>query len=256
MTAASYKFDDGQSYPSQCFPARSTRRRRHGGGHWLVAYRKAEEISYGNASKRLKETYKKQKNSSIIEGPGGRALDKVLLLRLHCADEPFELSSVDISEQHLNAVKAEDLNLFDNVIHIDASINFLSLGHFSSFVSLRELNLSLNRLRDMIFDPADFSHLEVLDLSYNSLSGDAITAIGRLPRIRVLHLTGNQLHRFPPDLASSSHTTNQTSTSNEDENFKSLEVLMLDDNKLSSEVFNKLANLKRGTSSLKYHYCN
>lgn len=35
------------------------------------------------------------------------------------------------------------------------------------------------------------------------------------------------------------------STSNEDENFKSLEVLMLDDNKLSSEVFNKLANLKR-----------
>lgn len=116
-----------------------------------------------------------------------------------------------------------------------------------------------------------FKRTQVLDLSYNSLSGDAITAIGRLPRIRVLHLTGNQLHRFPPDLASSSHTTNQTSvnyymylyiqfnvdaysqwilmsyrsTSNEDENFKSLEVLMLDDNKLSSEVFNKLANLKR-----------
>uniref|UniRef100_A0A3B4TY07 Uncharacterized protein n=2 Tax=Seriola TaxID=8160 RepID=A0A3B4TY07_SERDU len=35
-----YKFDDGQSYPTKCFPARTLLSRRKDGGHWLVAYRK------------------------------------------------------------------------------------------------------------------------------------------------------------------------------------------------------------------------
>lgn len=89
-------------------------------------------------------------------------------------------------------VKAEDLKVFDNVAYINASINSLSLGDysyiscrftfqkiscilqevvtlrkcfstgsFSSFVSLRELNLALNGLCNMKFDAADFPHLEV-----------------------------------------------------------------------------------------------
>lgn len=78
--------------------------------------------------------------------------------------------------------------MFDNVAIIDASINALCLGEytsiyhsadfllqipsdaplfsfsaasFSSFVSLRELNLSLNGVCSMTFDAADFPHLEV-----------------------------------------------------------------------------------------------
>uniref|UniRef100_A0A8C9ZL54 X-ray radiation resistance associated 1 n=1 Tax=Sander lucioperca TaxID=283035 RepID=A0A8C9ZL54_SANLU len=117
-------------------------------------------------------------------------------------------------------------------------------GSFSSFVSLRELNLALNGLCNMKFDAADFPHLEVLDLSYNSLSADDIVSIGRLSRLNVLHLTGNQLHHLPPNLGSSSHDPTQPAKE-EDTQFKALEVLMLDDNKLSSGVFNSLANLKR-----------
>ncbi|XP_065818862.1 X-ray radiation resistance-associated protein 1 isoform X2 [Labrus bergylta] len=97
----------------------------------------------------------------------------------------------------------------------------------------------------MTFDAADFPHLEVLDLSYNNLSADSIVNIGRLPRLKVLHLTGNELHHLPPHLCSSNQSPAQLPAAREDSQFETLEVLMLDDNKLSSGVFNSLSNLKR-----------
>ncbi|KAF3706454.1 X-ray radiation resistance-associated protein 1 [Channa argus] len=86
----------------------------------------------------------------------------------------------------------------------------------------------------MMFDAADFPFLEVLNLSYNYLSNEDIVSIGRLPCLKVLHLTGNQLQCLLPELPAT-----------EDTLFSALEVLMLDDNKLSSEVFGSLTNLKR-----------
>ncbi|XP_039634222.1 X-ray radiation resistance-associated protein 1 isoform X2 [Perca fluviatilis] len=201
--------------------------------------RKAEEQRYRDVHRRIKEF-----ENRGADFPYGNTLDGLYLLKLHCVDKPSELCFVDISEQKLNAVKAEDLKVFDNVAYINASINSLSLGSLSSFVSVREVNLALNGLCNMKFDAADFPHLEVLDLSYNSLSADDIVSIGRLSRLTVLHLTGNQLHHLPPNLGSSSHDPTQPAKE-EDTQFKALEVLMLDDNKLSSGVFNSLANLKR-----------
>ncbi|CAL1573582.1 unnamed protein product [Knipowitschia caucasica] len=220
--------------------SRTSPTKRSGAGHWLVAYRKAEEVHCTDVYRRVKETHKRQKNVRSED----KTLDKDLLLRLHCVDEPFELSAVIIPEQNLNDVNCEDLHLFYNVIELDASLNSLSLGHFRSFVSLRELNLSLNRLQGMEFDPDDFPHLEVLDLSYNSVSSSAVAALGRLPRLRVLYLTENQLSQFPSDPSLSNHTSHPTSQEN-NTHFKSLEVLMLDDNILSSDIFNSLKNLKR-----------
>ncbi|KAM7374265.1 hypothetical protein PAMP_006933 [Pampus punctatissimus] len=220
-------------------------RKKVGAGHWLVAYRKAEEQKYRNVHRRIKENYKKRETSRVVDSPHGNTLDGPFLLQLHCVDKPSELCSVDISDRKLNSVKPEDFKVFDNVAYMDASINSLSLGSFSSFVSLRELNLSLNGLCNMTFDAADFPHLEVLDLSYNRLSADDIVSIGWLSRLKVLHLTGNQLHQLPPNLGSSNHDPTQLPVKEEDTQFKALEVLMLDDNKLSSGVFNSLANLKR-----------
>ncbi|XP_030010380.1 X-ray radiation resistance-associated protein 1 [Sphaeramia orbicularis] len=248
MTAASYKCNDIQNYPGQCVTARTfLPQRKEGAGHWLVAFRKAEEDRFRAVQRRkIKETFNKQKNRSTpTDDAGGKNLDRALLLQLHCVEKPSELCCVDISEQELNSVKAEDLTEFENVAYIDASVNFLSLGSFSSFVSLRELNLSLNGLSNMTFNVDDFPFLEVLDLSYNSLSGDCIVSIGRLLHLRVLHLTGNKLHHLPPDPGSSNHDPDQPSPKADDTWFKTLEVLMLDDNKLSSGVFNSLANLRR-----------
>ncbi|KAM8741248.1 X-ray radiation resistance-associated protein 1 isoform 1-T1 [Acanthopagrus schlegelii] len=245
MTAASCKHVDGRSYPTKCLTARtSLHRTKEGAGHWLAAYRKAEGQKYRNMHRRIKETCKNRESVKGANIPHGNTLDGPFLLRLHHVDEPFELCSVDISEQKLNAVKLEDHKAFYNVAYIDASINSLSLDSFSCFVSLRELNLSLNGLCNMTFEAADFPHLQVLDLSYNSLSADGILSIGRLPHLKVLHLTGNQLCQLPPKLGSSNRDATQL-PAEEDTQFTALEVLLLDDNRLSSKVFSCLRNLKR-----------
>ncbi|MED6267789.1 hypothetical protein CHARACLAT_015603 [Characodon lateralis] len=92
--------------------------------------------------------------------PGVITLDGRFLLQLHCVDDPSQLCSVDISEQKLNSVEPVELKAFKNVAYIDASDNFLSLGLFSCFMSLRELILPLNRISNIAFDAADFPHLE------------------------------------------------------------------------------------------------
>ncbi|CAI5643750.1 unnamed protein product [Oreochromis niloticus] len=245
MTSASYTADAGRSYPIKCFPAgTSHHRRRDGAGHWLAAYREAEEQKYRRQRRRTKAAYKKCE-SELADTSHGVTLDRAFLLQLHHVDRPSELCSLDISEQKLSSVKPEELEVFDNVAYINASINSLSLGSFSSFVSLRELNLSLNEVSDLMFDAAAFPLLEVLDLSYNCLSPDAIVSLGRLPRLKVLHLTANQLQHLPPNLGSSHQDPTQLSTKEEDACFQSLEVLMLDDNELTSGVFSSLKNLKR-----------
>ncbi|XP_062414086.1 X-ray radiation resistance-associated protein 1 isoform X2 [Pungitius pungitius] len=97
----------------------------------------------------------------------------------------------------------------------------------------------------MTFHAAHFPNLQVLDLSFNNLSADGIVSLDCLPRLKVLHLTGNRLHQLPPDLGSFSQDPTERPDREDDTTFKALEVLMLDDNKLSSGVFNSLANLKR-----------
>ncbi|KAK5858444.1 hypothetical protein PBY51_002582 [Eleginops maclovinus] len=232
---------DRRISPSVSHPGHCSAERKKGLDIGLQAYRKAEEQNHRNARRRIKEIYEECGSSRGAETPHGNTLDGILLLQLHCVDQPSDLCSVDISEQKLNSVKPEDLKVFENVAYVEASINSLSLGSFSGFVSLRKLNLSLNGISNMTFHAADFPHLEVLDLSYNSLSADDIVSLGRLPRLKSLHLTGNQLHHLPPNLSSSEHDPSHMA----DAQFRALEVLMLDDNKLSSGVFNSLGNLKR-----------
>ncbi|CAL8267582.1 unnamed protein product [Merluccius merluccius] len=117
---------------------------------------------------------------------------------------------------------------------------------FRSFGLLRELDLSLNGCCDMRFNPEDFPHLEVLDLSYNNVSEADIVCLGRLAGLKVLCLTGNRLHRLPADMAGSDRRpAPPTPGDSEQPQFGALETLTLDDNRLSSDVFHSLANLTR-----------
>ncbi|KAM9729650.1 X-ray radiation resistance-associated protein 1 [Menidia menidia] len=244
MASASWQFDEGQSFPTKCFPTGTLQRgRKEGAGHWLMAYRETEEQTNRATHRRVKENFSQEVKKA--DPPCGFTLDRQFLLQLHCVDEPAQLCSVNVSEQKLKTVKPEDLREFENVASIDASINSLCLGSFSCFASLRELILSLNRICNMTFEASDFPHLQVLDLSYNSLSGKDIISLSRLPQLKVLHLTGNQLHHLPPDLGSLSYDHTQLPAADRDGGFEALEVLMLDENKLSSGVFYSLRNLKR-----------
>ncbi|XP_046876878.1 X-ray radiation resistance-associated protein 1 [Hypomesus transpacificus] len=243
-----YKLDNGDSYCSNCFPIRSFfHQRREGVGHWLVAHRNSVEHKYRRGQ--VKTEGHKFSNSDVSEGKQvknipGNTLDGNLLMKLHCVDQPSDLCSVDISEQRLNSVKTEDLVDFDNVAYVNASDNSLPIEPFSKFSSLRELELSLNSLCNITFNPDGFPHLEVLDLSFNNLSVDDIMSIGLLPCLKALHLTHNQLQALPPNLAAP-HKGPSQSVEDAGTRFRALELLSLDDNKLSSGVFSSVANLKR-----------
>ncbi|RVE63780.1 hypothetical protein OJAV_G00139510 [Oryzias javanicus] len=236
MTTAHHRFGDVLGCPAKGFPAGMCQK-REGACHWLAA-QKTENRA---ANRRKKETYVKCKSTEADH----ITLDALFLLQLHHVDDPSQICSIDISERKLNSVKPEDFQVFQNIAYIDASINSLSLGPFSCFPSLRELNLSLNRIQNLDLDSADFHQLQVLNLSFNNVSPESLISLRCLSSLKVLHLTGNNLHRLPPNLSSSDHDPTEMSHEQEKQPFESLEVLILDDNKLSSAVFYSLANLKR-----------
>ncbi|XP_057216568.1 X-ray radiation resistance-associated protein 1 isoform X2 [Triplophysa rosa] len=243
-----YKLDNGESYPSNCFPIRSFYHpSKEGAGHWLVAHRNASEERIFK-KKRVTRSHIKvhsgKREQGILES-ASTVLDAQLLVKLHCVDKPSDLCCVNMSDQGLQTVRLEGLEEFNNVAYINASENHLTLEPFSRFPALRELELALNGLHTLKFCAEDFQRLKVLDLSFNSITGESILNLGLLPHLKMLHLTGNQLQMLPPNMAGPC-TCHKETTHQCDFLFQMLEVLMLDDNRLTSlGVFESLANLKR-----------
>lgn len=257
-TTGLYKLDDGETFASNCFPVRSLFRPGvEGAGHWLVAHKANQERRFKamvcskslqrqecGENRLLASTPAQPVKASVcpVREPeaGNKVLNAAFLLKSHYVDHPSDLCSVDISDKHLTSVKEDDFEQFDCVAYINGTENLLSLGHFRKFSALRELELSMNRIQNLKVGAGDFPHLEILDLSYNNLLADDVLALGTLPRLRVLHLTGNGLTHLPLDMAVSELKKPEI------KRFPSLEILMLDDNKLSHpSVFASLANLKR-----------
>ncbi|MED6291026.1 hypothetical protein CHARACLAT_019426, partial [Characodon lateralis] len=85
----------------------------------------------------------------------------------------------------------------------------------------------------------------VLDLSYNRLSSADLLLLGQIPHLKTLHLTGNRLLSLPPNFGASHSDQSYPLSEEGAKQFEALEVLMLDDNKLTSRVFYSLRNLKR-----------
>ncbi|KAM4546441.1 X-ray radiation resistance-associated protein 1 [Fundulus diaphanus] len=245
MTSEASAIRDRQSFLNTYFPARRSQRgMKKDAARLLLADRKPEQRKNMTMQRRMMETHREGENTEAGT-PGGITLDGRFLLQLHCVDEPSQLCSVDISEQKLNSVKPEELKAFENVAYVDASDNFLSLGLLSCFVSLRELNLSLNRISSLVFDAAQFPHLEVLDLSYNRLPSKDLSSLGQIPRLKTLHLTGNRLHGLPPNFGGPHSDQSHPLSEDGAKQFEALEALMLDDNRLTSGVFYSLRNLQR-----------
>nr|XP_014431179.1 X-ray radiation resistance-associated protein 1 [Pelodiscus sinensis] len=247
--ATLYKLDNGKSYATNCFPARNIlRTSEEGAGHWLVAHRAAQKTTFEAVicAKSLQEKVQTtpqyvselQHHGYTDETVQENILDGPFLIQLHCVKIPSDLCSVDISNKNLVSAKEDDFEQFDSVAYINATENLLTLEAFRNFSGLRELELSLNGLRNIKISAGDFLHLEILDLSYNNLSPEDVRTLGVLSQLKVLHLTANGLRSLPSDLADSE----QDGTSSR---FPSLEVLLLDDNDLSHpSVFVSLANLR------------
>ncbi|NXD81416.1 XRRA1 protein, partial [Halcyon senegalensis] len=240
-----YKMGDGSSYATNCFPARSlwhtskkgdTSLSAAGSGLRVLARRASARgwTEKGTTGKTPEQKRKPAGSAFMEENNEDHVLDEPFLMKHHCLKNPSDLCFVNISGQNL--AKEDDFEKFDCVAFINASENLLTLEPFRKFPGLRELELSLNGLRNLKITAGDFLCLEDLDLSYNNLSSQDIWTLGDLSRLKVLRVTANGLRSLPPDLAGSQDSAHLR--------FPSLEVLSLDDNRLSDpSVFASLSHL-------------
>ncbi|XP_054899819.1 X-ray radiation resistance-associated protein 1 [Poeciliopsis prolifica] len=213
-------------------------------GFLLITRRKPKQQKNKSLQK-CTETTRTQDVNKDAGGPAQTTLNGRLLLQLHRVDKPSHLCTINISGQNLTSVEPEELMAFVNVAYVDASDNFLSLGSFSSFTSLKELSLALNRIKNMDFDVADFPHLEVLNLSFNALPAEVLLQFGQFPRLKTLDLTRNDLNSLPPNFGASHSDPSDMLSEEGPKQFEALEVLILENNRLTSSVFYSLTNLKR-----------
>nr|XP_035938681.1 X-ray radiation resistance-associated protein 1 isoform X4 [Halichoerus grypus] len=256
-----YKLDNGKPYLNNCFPAKNVLRMPDKGrGHWLVARKrnlKKKPKSVLEAPAEGQESQKKvssevrgkkgfqQENQEDIPG---HVLDQAFLLKHHCVRKPSDLVNINVSGLKFSKAKEKDFKHFHSVIYINASENLLPLEAFHTFPTLKELELAFNGIKTVYVKYGDFKFLEFLDLSFNSLTAEAICDLGILPHLRVLLLTGNGLTSLPPNLAVTEQEASVTSLTSRRYilRFPALETLMLDDNKLSSpNCFASLAGLRR-----------
>ncbi|XP_030055856.1 X-ray radiation resistance-associated protein 1 [Microcaecilia unicolor] len=247
MTTTWLQVNDTGTFPDNCFPVRNLfRPRGEGAGHWKVAHRALQQqrlnamiCSKGgeqfNLSKSPEEKQRDQTSREDIFEEleiKGNTLDFFFLMKTTSVNNPSDLCYVDLRDKNLTSAKDEDFKLFDCVVYISAAENRLALERFRAFSALRELDLSMNRIRNIMISKEDFPHLEFLDLSYNYLTKEDFLSLSVLPRLRVLYLTGNGLDSLSSEMAFS------------EPKFPSLEILKLDDNKLTHpSVFVVLANL-------------
>ncbi|XP_033060572.1 X-ray radiation resistance-associated protein 1 isoform X7 [Trachypithecus francoisi] len=256
-----YKLDDGKPYLNNCFPARNLLRvPEEGQGHWLMVQKgnlkkKPKGLVGAQAERResLKVTSfefrgkKGSRQENQVDLPG-RILDQAFLLKHHCVRKPSDLCTVNVSGLKFSKAKENDFKHFHSVIYINASENLLPLEAFHTFPALKELDLAFNGIKTIYVKYGDFKLLEFLDLSFNSLTAEAICDLGILPHLRVLLLTGNGLTSLPPNLAVAEQEASVTSLTSKRYilRFPALETLMLDDNRLSNpSCFASLAGLRR-----------
>lgn len=220
--------------------------------------KEGERVTYSRLKKQRVREAKKQrlyeKGEDILAETQSEAderathLDGFYLLRLHGVSNPNDLSAVDISGKPLETANDEDLELFDNVIYVNAAETLLRLETFNHFSSLQELEAPLCALKSIRINLNDFEYLQILDLSYNNLTPEDVGALSILPKLRALYLTGNALTHLPINLCSNVLFKSDESSANatEVEAFPCLELLHLDSNEFESpETLAVLAGLKQ-----------
>lgn len=255
MTSAVWKYESDAIFATNRFPARGVARRlNEGSGSWIVAYA-TEQHSKLKASNRQERSVHLENDDGLsfsaaeMEGsaedsPTAKVLDAKFMMWHHQVSSAADLCSLNITGRGLDEVREEDFTLFKNVAYVNAAENILPFRPFNRFPNIRELELPLNGLRNITVQSGDFPHLQVLDLSYNNLSSEDVLGLGVLPKLKALTLTGNGLASIHPEMARPILVPNDNGGADVIARFKSLEVLLLDDNRLSDlSTFASLAAL-------------
>lgn len=178
-----------------------------------------EEGRLGEERKREIEVAKKRRRFLVEERRRTRPkqLDGFMLMDACGCDLPDEGRGADVSGRGLVSVVREDMSFFVRLQVVDAGDNSLPFDSFVDLPRLDELRLPCNSIRDIdvpaslgqqhyphqqqqqLGGPSKNGYIELrrLDLSYNRLSGDALSALTRLPSLTELDLTCNGLTDLP-----------------------------------------------------------
>lgn len=168
-----------------------------------------------------------------MEGPVGSKphdalLDGFVLLESTGLALPDDVIYIVLPSKRFTKVVEGDLVFFNGLLHLDLSENYLELAPFGSLPALKELRLACNAMREIYAEDLEggFPSLTALDLSYNNLTTNSILALGQIPLLKELDLSGNKLTELPTSMT----------------DFKCLEKLILENNKFDDvRVFQQLA---------------
>ena len=175
-----------------------------------------DEVLIGQERRREIELTKKRRQFLVEEQRRTRPkqLDGFMLMDACGCELPDEGRRADVSGRGLVSVEQEDLTFFVRLQAVDAGDNTLPFDSFVGLPRLDELRLPCNSIRDIDIPElpgrlrpggggtgGSYNELRRLDLSYNGLSADALSALVRLPSLTDLDLTCNGLTDIPEAMA-------------------------------------------------------
>lgn len=141
-----------------------------------------------------------QEGGSFVEG---RLLDGFLLLAAGGSASPDDVVVANLSSLQIVDVAPEDLSYFHNLHKLDASDNQLGydlvLQHMARIPRLTNLSLACNSICSLDVPVGLLQRLEILDLSFNELHGEVLSALGALPALKTLNLSSNCISSMPPE---------------------------------------------------------
>ncbi|KAL0232244.1 hypothetical protein PCE1_002586 [Barthelona sp. PCE] len=124
----------------------------------------------------------------------GLKMDGFFILKHSGCSDPKEVKSFVCNSRTLNAVDENDAATFEDLLYIDVGDNRLRLEYFVHFKELIALRLHCNGISRIQLDPSKLlDKLEILDLSYNSLTDRCFKSLSQLSNLRELDLSYNEI---------------------------------------------------------------
>ena len=156
-------------------------------------------------------------------------LDGFMILEVTGMGFPEDAQELVLPDKKITSVVSDDLTFFSKMLFVDVSENHLPIYPFGAFPNLRELRIACNGISE-IGELLGFQNLLYLDLSYNKLQINSVSALEVLPNLKELDLSGNNMGGIPDEF----------------HDFRQLEKIILDYNKLEENyVFRALATAPR-----------
>eukprot|EP01065_Artemidia_motanka_P014514 TRINITY_DN18436_c0_g1_i1.p1 TRINITY_DN18436_c0_g1~~TRINITY_DN18436_c0_g1_i1.p1 ORF type:complete len:696 (+),score=270.63 TRINITY_DN18436_c0_g1_i1:260-2089(+) len=159
-----------------------------------------------------------------------RELDGFLLLETAGVEDPEDAVEASLTDEGLASAVAADLSFFTSLEFLDVGENRLALSDLAPLKALEELHMHCCRLRELEVPAGAFQKVETLNLSFNHLPPQSLTALFALPSLLRLDLSCNDLTELPADLSP----------------LAQLQQMALENNRLGSDkVFEALGTLRQ-----------